>query len=115
MPEWIIPSTLNDKHFSVEEMTYKKQNCYPRTNQLKNGKLHPCDFTNTVYNLHVADYPSDYVDFEHATGVPQLRQRIREYLDAPYYRTCGHCQACGDLNSTQPRARGWQARPWDPD
>jgi len=99
MPEWIIPSTMSNKHYSVDEMTYKKQNCWPRTDQLKNGKLHPCDFSNTVYNVHVADYASDYVDVAHIESMPELRKRIREYRNAPYYQTCGHCNACGDLTS----------------
>jgi len=99
MPAWIIPSTLHDRHRTEAELVRKKQDCWPRTNQLKNGKLHPCDLANSVYHLHLADHPGDYVDVAQAGGVADLRRRIRDYLDAPFYRTCGHCHGCGDLTS----------------
>lgn len=96
LPEWQIPSTLYDLGDSEETMIQKKKNCFqpPRCMQVKNGKLHPCDFGTAVYSLGIADYESDYVDIEHSKSSEELREKIRAYIDQPYYRVCGHCQVC---------------------
>lgn len=96
LPEWQIPSTLYDLGESEEVMIQKKTNCAPpgRCMQVKNGKLHPCDFGTAVYSLGIADYETDYVDIEHSKGPEDLRAKIFAYIDQPYYRVCGHCQTC---------------------
>ena len=101
MPSWITPSTLYDRGIPEAEMIALKQACLnpPRCIQLKNGKIHPCDFGNAVYSLEVADYPGDYVDLERSPDTPELRARIRAFMDAPCYRTCGHCYSTGTLTS----------------
>jgi len=48
----------------------------------------------------VADYPGDYVDLTDKEPQQDLRRRIREFLAAPFYRTCGHCGAKGTLSAT---------------
>lgn len=94
LPEWLIPSTLFDLNKSVEEMKKKKEGCIqpPRCMQVKNGKLHPCDFGTAVYSLGIADYPMDYVDIKNTESIEELRSKIRSFIDQPYYRTCGHCE-----------------------
>jgi hypothetical protein len=101
MPQWIVPSTLYDRHCSLDTLIAKKSSCVmpPRCVQLKNGKLHPCDFGSSVYNLGVADYPEDYVDISSTTLIPDLRKKIQEFLNAPFYRVCGHCEMSGSLTS----------------
>lgn len=101
LPEWAIPSTLYNLGDSEEVMTWKKTNCIPpnRCMQVKNGKLHPCDFGTALYSLEIADYEMDYVDIEHCDSVEELRERIRAYIDQPYYRTCGHCAGTLGLTS----------------
>ena len=99
MPQWIIPSTLFDRHISTKELSHKKQSCSPRYDQLKNGKLHSCDLANSVYSLGIADYPGDYVDVEHLPSRSDLRERIRAYRQSPYWQTCGHCSYSGNLTS----------------
>lgn len=93
MPEWLIPSTLYDLGDSEETMIAKKQGCIqpPRCMQVKNGKLYPCDFGQSLHSLGLADYEMDYVDIEHATSTKDLKEKIRNYIDQPYYRSCGHC------------------------
>ena len=93
LPEWSVPSTLYDLHDSEETMCIKKKECVqpPRCMQIKNGKLHPCDFGTALYSLGIADYEMDYVDMDRYASVEELREKIREYIDQPYYRTCGHC------------------------
>lgn len=94
-PQWIVPSTLYDRGPSAESMTARKSGCPtpPRMLHIKDGKIHPCDLANSVYTLGIADYPSDYVDLDGDKA--SLRQRIREFLAAPYYRICGHCAPTG--------------------
>lgn len=101
LPEWSVPSTLYDLGDSEEVMIQKKQGCIqpPRCMQVKNGKLHPCDFGTAIYSLGIADYEMDYVDIEHSTSTEELRNQIRGYIDQPYYRTCGHCAGMLGLTS----------------
>ena len=67
--------------------------------QVKNGKLHPCDFGTALYSLKIADYPMDYVDIENTESISELREKIRSYIDQPYYKTCGHCAGMQGLTS----------------
>jgi organic radical activating enzyme len=101
MPQWIVPSTLYDRQRSTDTLIAKKSSCVmpPRCVQLKNGKLHPCDFGSSVYNLGVADYPADYVDVAATTSIQDLRKKIGEFLNASYYKVCGHCECSGTLTS----------------
>lgn len=101
LPEWSIPSTLYDLNDTEETMIAKKRACIqpPRCMQVKNGKLHPCDFGTAVYSLGIADYEMDYVDIEHAASAEELHDKIRAYIDQPYYRTCGHCAGMKGLTS----------------
>lgn len=88
-PEWIIPFSLTNKHYSDAEATRKKHQC-THWHQIKNGKVHPCDFANSIYSLHVADYPSDYVDLNRNLSREELRKELREYFDRPFYESCRH-------------------------
>jgi len=94
MSEWAIPSTLYELEPSLEAKAQRKKRCdylhkYLRCHQLKNGKLHPCDFANSVYSLGVADYKTDYVDLSNKTN---LHKRLYEHYNASYYNVCGHCR-----------------------
>ena len=102
MPQWIIPSTLYDKHLDEAAVKAKKQGCKapPRCIQLKNGKVHPCDFANAVHSLEVADYPTDYVDLKASPDPVELRRKLHAFMDADLYKVCGHCCTTGTLTST---------------
>lgn len=101
LPEWSVPSTLYDLGDSEEIMKRKKSGCIqpPRCMQVKNGKLHPCDFGTAVYSLGIADYETDYVDIEHSGSTDELKENIRAYIEQPYYRVCGHCAGMQGLTS----------------
>lgn len=101
MPEWIVPSTLYDKNMSEEEMISRKRRCThpPRCMMIKAGKLHPCDFAAAVYHLNVADYKTDYVDLDSAKTGEKLKEKIRDFIDQPYYRVCGHCYVGNKITS----------------
>lgn len=94
IPEWAVPSTLYDLHETEEQMIAKKKMCAqpPRCMQVKNGKLHPCDFGTALYSLNLGRYEMDYVDIENTPDTQELREKIRSFIDQPYYRTCGHCR-----------------------
>lgn len=101
IPEWSVPSTLYDLGDTEEQMIAKKAKCYqpPRCMQVKNGKLHPCDFGTAVYSLGIADYEMDYVDIKNSKSNTELKEKIRAYIDQPYYRVCGHCTGMQGLTS----------------
>lgn len=88
-PEWIKPSTLYWLDATEEEMIDRKQRC-THWDQLKNGKLHPCDFATAIYSLEIADYPSDYVELNASIPQAEMKEKIRKYLEKPFYQTCGH-------------------------
>ena len=92
MNEWAIPSTLYDNEVDVEVMVNRKNKCTNtklRCHQIKDGKVFPCDFANSVHFLKVADYSGEYIDL---TVNNNLRERLYKYINAPYYRVCGHCR-----------------------
>lgn len=93
-PEWIKPSTLYDLGKNKEEKICKIKSC-DHWNQIKNGKVHPCDLASAVYSLGVADYKTDYVDLTEDISLEEMRKKLQEYLDRPFYETCGHHQSGG--------------------
>lgn len=101
IPEWSVPSTLYDLGDSQEQMVAKKARCAqpPRCMQIKNGKLHPCDFATALYSLDLGRYEMDYVDIENIDSCEELKAAIRAFIDQPYYRTCGHCAGMLGLTS----------------
>lgn len=100
MPEWIVPSTLYDRHMPVETLIKKKQGCTqpPRCMMIKDGKLHPCDFAAAVYHLKIADYKEDYVVFDDYAAGEELKEKIRLFIDQPYYQVCSHCEVTGQTS-----------------
>lgn len=93
MPEWTIPPTLWDRKYSEENMTAKKSSCRmpERCVQILNGKLYPCLYSVSLHGIGVADYKDDYVDLTQ----DNLSEAIREFIEKPYYRSCGHCGGGG--------------------
>lgn len=88
-PEWMVPTSLCLKPSSEEALINKKAKCV-HWHQIKNGKVHPCDFATAVYSLHVADYESDYVDLNKEYSREQLREELKKYFNRPFYESCRH-------------------------
>lgn len=88
-PEWIVPPSLVKKHYSDEVITTNKSKC-THWHQIKNGKVHPCDFATAIYSLHVADYESDYIDLNRDVPKEELKEQLRQYINKPFYESCRH-------------------------
>jgi len=99
-PQWTVPVTLNDKHHSDAQIVDMKSRCMMNPTNgkyVKNGFFYPCTIIDSVHNLHLADYPDDYLEISGTTTDAELRALIREIMDRPYYRTCRHCGDRGQL------------------
>lgn len=103
LPTWIIPSGLYKENESIEYMTNKKQNCPmpPRNLQIRDGKVHVCDRGVAIYAMGIADYPEDYFDLTKENTLEENRKLFREFVNKPFYYTCGHC---GTAYGTAPSA-----------
>jgi len=96
MPEWMVPTTLYNVHLDIESMKEKKKKCEGNEalrvathHQLKNGRLYPCDYSNALHCLKIADYPNDYVD---VSDINDLRKRLYEHYNSEFYYSCSHCR-----------------------
>lgn len=96
MSEWLIPASLWYRNYSVEKMIAKKSACKTpeRCLQIYNGKLYPCLYSMSLHGIGIADYPSDYVDLDQ----DNLSDAIKEFIERPYYNSCGHCGGGGSTN-----------------
>ncbi len=88
-PEWIIPPTLYRKECSEEDMAMVRSKCI-NWYQIKNGKLHPCDFATAIYSLDINNYECDYVDLTTEESKEKRRRQIRNFISQPYYQSCAH-------------------------
>ncbi len=94
LPTWIIPSGLYKVSDDIEYMTKRKQGCSmpPRNLQVRDGKVHVCDKGVALYATGVADFREDYFDLTQNINLEEKRQRFREFVDKPFYYTCGYCE-----------------------
>jgi organic radical activating enzyme len=99
MFEWIKPSTLYRLDKPEEALVKAKGGCPmpPRNMQIKNGKIFPCDLGVAINNIGVADYPDDFVDVAGTPDLMELREKIRAFIDRPYYHACNHCNGYPDM------------------
>lgn len=97
-PEWVMPLPLYRVDMTEQKMTEMKQRCV-HWDQLKNGKLHPCDYATALYSLDIADYPSDYVELDATVPHDIMKEKIRAYLDQPFYLSCGHYHGGQDMTA----------------
>lgn len=95
VPEWIIPPTLYDRHYSTEYMSEKLKNCRipDRCLQVANGRLYPCLYSLALHQIGVADYQEDYLELSDGN----FEEKLEKYLNMPFYRSCGHCGGGGGI------------------
>ncbi|WP_022761363.1 radical SAM protein [Butyrivibrio sp. AD3002] len=101
LPTWNISSTLGDNHYTEDEMIESKKNCGVKFLYVFDGKVFPCAFCLSLYDLGIADYETDYVDIEKCKNTKELRNKIIKMMEQPYDRSCGHCDR---ILSTRPIA-----------
>ena len=95
-PQWMIPSTFDDRKRSIPVMEKMTANCRNLTmcTEVKNGKFYPCAFICAIHALGKYDFESDYVDIDHACGdIQSLRKDLQHCLRRPYYRGCSICNS----------------------
>ena len=93
LPSWIIPSGIYKQSDDINYMTKKKQTCLmpPRNLQIRDGKVHVCDRGVALYAMGVTDYKEDYFELTKEGPLEERRMLFREFVDRPFYYTCGHC------------------------
>lgn len=106
-PVWVEPPSLRKQDFSEVVMTDMKQGCSSTITcqTIQNGKLYPCGVTPNVFELDVADYPSDYVSLDSV----ELRQDIKDLHARSFYHSCNHC-AEGGGHLTHSGEQGYDSR-----
>lgn len=97
LPSWNISSTLGNNGISAEEMCKKKSQCGVKFLYVHNGKVFPCSFCFSIYDLEIADYPTDYVDITKCGTARELREKIIQMMKRTFYYGCGHCDECGAI------------------
>ena len=97
LPRWTVPPTLYKLDVDDEYKMKRKQSCImpPRDLQIKSGKVHVCDMSLALHNMHREDYPTDYMDLTIERTQSESRDELRRLLNEPFYESCGHCNACG--------------------
>jgi MoaA/NifB/PqqE/SkfB family radical SAM enzyme len=91
-PEWIVPKTLYRKtQEPIEDTISRKQHCTCYY-QIKNGKVHPCDFAQSVYSHHINDYQDSYFDLNAEMTSEERKKKLREYIEKGFYSICADCR-----------------------
>jgi len=103
MLKWVKPSTLYDRKKSVGEMLYDKETCVmpPRNLQACNGKIYPCDLGVALHGIGLVDPDMDRLDID----APGLRDRLRAYIQQPYYPTCRFCNRYPEMCEAMEQGR----------
>jgi organic radical activating enzyme len=110
VPIWNTPSDLTDKCHPVETMMAMKAHCegIRMCMNVKNGRFFPCSKTEPLHCLKLVDYQNDYIDFSTVSSPRELRGKIRQLLDMPYFQSCSHCG--GDSGVILPSAGEQESR-----
>jgi len=97
LPTWIKPSSLTKTDMDIKRITDKKRRCImpPRSLEVRDGKIHVCDLSVALYGTGIADYPNDYLDLREDCTLEERRKKLREFIDRPFYYSCGHCFGTG--------------------
>lgn len=95
LPTWNVSSTLEHKGDDIEQMVSKKNACGVKFLYVFDGKVFPCAFTMSIYDLGVEDYSTDYVELAPFKSPEILRNEIKELVEKSHYGACGHCETFG--------------------
>ncbi|MCK5346297.1 MAG: radical SAM protein [Candidatus Heimdallarchaeota archaeon] len=95
-PQWMIPSTFDDKKRSIQAMEKMTAKCKSMAmcTEVKNGKFYPCAFICAIHALCKYDFESDYVDIDQACeNILELRKELQRCMNRSYYRSCSICNS----------------------
>lgn len=107
VPIWMKPGRLDRKPYSRETLQEMKAGCgaIKMCMSVKNGRFFPCSASEPINSLGIGDYPSDYVDMTDNDGPEDLRRKLTEAIQRPYYESCAHC---GGVDESLLKASGEQ-------
>lgn len=93
-PQWTVPVKLTDKGFSDATIEEMKARCLGKETNgkyVKNGHFYPCTIIDSVHNLGIATYESDFLELDRYPNSLALRKGLIDLLAAKRYQTCRHC------------------------
>lgn len=92
-PLWATPASLRKLNLSEEDKIEKKANCNSRETckTIQNGVYYPCSTTAGMGSHHLAQFENDWVGIDSSASTEELRNRIRQIDEQPYYESCDHC------------------------
>jgi MoaA/NifB/PqqE/SkfB family radical SAM enzyme len=107
---WKYPPTLHCQGYSKEQMRKMKAACegHKSCRQAVNGVYYPCGPAVSIRQHHLSDYTSDRVILAECVGVEELRDKIANCDNQPFYESCRHCDLSG--KSITPGEQGIDAR-----
>jgi organic radical activating enzyme len=90
---WTLPPDLLPCTHNNEQMQKMKANCASHENcrMFVNGVYYPCNISMSIHQHHLADYTNDRVITCECSGTEDLRSRIDDCDNQPFYESCRHC------------------------
>ncbi|MDR0736931.1 MAG: radical SAM protein [Zoogloeaceae bacterium] len=94
---WTLPSLLVSRARSNERLREMKANCDSHKNcrQFANGVYYSCLPSMSIHQHHLADYACDRVITNECANVEDLRDKIANCDNQPFYESCRHCDLAG--------------------
>lgn len=99
-PLWSTPASLRKLNLTETAKVSMKAGCNSRLSckTIQNGIYYPCSTTAGIGTLHLEDYhPHDWVKIDETQSALELRKRIIQVDEQPYYESCDHCGEGGEL------------------
>ncbi|EGL54721.1 radical SAM domain protein [Methylophaga aminisulfidivorans MP] len=97
-PIWATPASLRKLNLSESEKIHKKANCNSRVTckTIQNGVYYPCSTTAAMGSHQLANFQNDWVELGSASSAEELRKKILQVDEQPFYESCDHCGEGGD-------------------
>lgn len=105
VPVWAMPGDIERFDYAEEDMSARKAGCDSTrlASAIVDGYFVPCTLAEVTRGLKILDLPDDYVDL---TVEDNLRERIYNCLNKPYYETCRYCSRVGGASIPAGEQRG---------
>jgi len=98
-PLWSTPASLRKMNLPEATKIAMKGSCNSRNSckTIQNGVYYPCTTTAGIGSHHLVDYPCDWARIDDTCSAEELRIKIKEIDERPYYESCDHCCEGGEL------------------